>query len=430
MAFIVTSPSHTKSLIEAVRRAMGPRKSASKPETPAISRFSLVDLQRQVSIPVLDSTAASEAQDARHKMAYKMARQDRWDDLGALIRQNDQFRTRTPDGTPVASILAAGARKDLGDAIARALLPSSEEGLQAATDGIEMLDQVLIDHADDYGVALVVAHAHMDLGAVWRGQGWADEVPAADWKKFARHFRRAQSILETFDPVDLNSPALAEARCRALAGQPDAAQQVVGLYRQLIDLAPQYAQSYRQFGPVLLPSAYGTYEQLEEQASQALEDGAEHWGTAGYALVYMDAALHDPEALGFVDVAAFLQGLHDYVNIQNDQATANTVAAYLSVGLAPKGPLVQGSKRAYQHRKTLMDAAPDFMRRHIRELHPNSWAAADDTHDSDAPPAKAWRQTQSGLNEAFGVLGRAYEREILRGNRLSFSEDGVDIRPS
>jgi len=32
-----------------------------------------------------------------------------------------------------------------------------------------MLDQVLIDNSDDYGVALVVAQVHMDLGSVWRG---------------------------------------------------------------------------------------------------------------------------------------------------------------------------------------------------------------------------------------------------------------------
>ena len=429
MAFIVTSPSHAKTFFNAARRAFGPRKKEeNSPKTVEISRYSLVDLQRQVTIPVLEEPSDCEVEEKLIKMAYNCARQDNWEYLGAMIRQHDADRNITPGGAPVASVLARGGRKDLSDAIARGLLPSSEEGLQGATDGIEMLDQVLIDHAEDYGVALVVAQAHMDLGSVWRGQGWADEVPASDWKKFARHYRRALSILEQFDPIELDSPALAEARCRALAGMPDAAQKVLEQFETLIDLAPQYASSYRLFGASLLPRAYGTYEQLEEQARLAMSKSSEHWATAAYSLTYMDAGMTDPEVFGFVDVAAFIQGLHDYVNIQGDQSTANKVAAYLSVGIAPNGPLLSGSKRAYHNRTAIMAAAPDFMRRHVRELHPNYWAAADLSHDTNAPPAKAWRQTQTGLNEAFGLLGRAYEREILRGNRLTFSNHGVDIR--
>jgi len=62
----------------------------------------------------------------------------------------------------------------------------------------------------------------------------------------------------------------------------------------------------------------------------------------------MDAARDDKEALGLVDVAMMLQGLGDYMRTQKDQAIVNQVISYLVVSLAPTGPLVSGSKRAYR----------------------------------------------------------------------------------
>lgn len=428
MAFITSSPSHTKNILDAVKRAMGPR-TQQKEIAPVedISTFSLLDIRQQVSIAVPEESKDCAEKEQLHKTAFLLARQDDWDNLGELIRQHDQDRSMTRGGTPKASVLAAGARKDLRDTIALGLLPNSEKGLDTATQGIEMLDQVLIDHSEDYGVALVVAHAHMDLGSVWRGQGWADEVPASDWKKFARHYRRATSILEQFDAKELNSPALASARCRALAGQPDAAQRAVSYYEDLIDLAPEYARTYREFGKHLLPRWYGSYELIEDRARRAVGMTSEYWGTAAYSLTYMDAILEDPEALAFVDVAQFLQGLHDYVSAQSDQSCVNKVVSFLSISLAPQGPLVSGSMRAYHNRRALIAAAPEFTRKYLREIHPSIWAKAHGGHDPDAPPAKAWRQNQAGLEEAFGLISRAFERELVRGKRILFSKDGVDI---
>ena len=428
MAFITTSHSHTKSLLGAVRRAMGQRLVAEH-IAPAddITGFSLMDIRQQVSIPVPEESKDCEEKARLHKTAHLLVRQDNWEALGDLIRQHDQDRAMTKGGTPKASVLASGARKDLCDTIALGLLPNSEQGLDAATQGIEMLDQVLIDHSEDYGVALIVAHAHMDIGSVWRGQGWADEVPASDWKKFARHFRRATSILEQFDAKEHNSPALAAARCRTLAGQPDAAQRAVSYYEDLIELAPEFARSYREFGKHMLPRWYGSYELLEDRARRVVGQSSEYWGTAAYALTYMDAILEDPEALAFVDVAQFLQGLHDYVAAQSDQSCVNKVAAFLSVTLAPRGPLVSGSKRAYHNRRALISAAPEITRKYLREIHPSIWAQAQVGRDPDAPPAKEWRQNQAGLEEAFSLISHAFERELLRGKRVLFTRDGVDI---
>ena len=141
---------------------------------------------------------------------------------------------------------------------------------------------------------------------------------------------------------------MAAARCRSLAGQPDAAQRIIADYENLIDLAPHYADSYRQFGQALLPRWYGSYELLEERARKLAKETYDHWGSAAYALTFMDAAWHDKEALGFVDVAMMLQGLGDYMRTQKDQAIVNQVISYLVVSLPPTGPLVSGSKRAYR----------------------------------------------------------------------------------
>jgi len=176
-----------------------------------------------------------------------------------------------------------------------------------------------------------------------------------------------------------------------------------------------------------LPRWYGSYEFLEDRARRSFGQSSEYWGTAAYALTYMDAIIEDPEALAFVDVAHFLQGLHDYVSAQSDQSCVNKIVAFLSVSIAPQGPLVSGSKRAYHNRRALIAAAPDFTRKYMREIHPSIWAKSHGGHDADAPPAKAWRQNQAGLEEAFGLISRAFERELLRGNRILFTKDGVDI---
>ena len=350
MAFISTSPSAAQTVLSAVRRAMGPRiKEKQRSEfASGLETMTLSDIRQQFTISVPEKSANSEENARLHRAAHALVRQDNWETLGQLIREHDQERRTTTSGKATADVLSAGARQDLSDTIAMGLLPTNENGLASATDGVEMLDQVLIDNSDDYGVALVVAQAHMDLGSVWRGQGWADEVPASDWKKFARHFRRATSILEQFDPIANDSPALAAARCRSLAGQPDAAQRIIADYENLIDLAPHYADSYRQFGQALLPRWYGSYELLEERARKLAKETYDHWGSAAYALTFMDAARDDKEALGLVDVAMMLQGLGDYMRTQKDQAIVNQVISYLVVSLAPTGPLVSGSKRAYR----------------------------------------------------------------------------------
>ena len=233
--------------------------------------------------------------------------------------------------------------------------------------------------------------------------------------------------MDQFDAKELNSPALAAARCRALAGQSDAAQRAVAYYEELIDLAPEYARSYADFGKHLLPRWYGSYELLEDRARRIVGQSSEYWGTAAYALTYMEAAVEDPEVLAFVDVAQFLQGLHDYVAAQSDQSSVNKVVAFLTVSLAPKGPLISGSKRAYHNRRALISAGPEFTRKYLREIHPSIWAKAHGSHDADAPPAKAWRQNQAGLEEAFGLISKAFERELIGGKRVLFTRDGVDI---
>lgn len=432
MAFITTSPSATQTLMEAVRRAMGPRieRKQRNARVDDLETMSLSDIRQKISVTVPEQSDDYAEKRSLHQAAHLLVRQEHWETLNQLLCGHDQDRTTTKSGTVTASVLASGARKDIIDTIASGLLPSNETGLARASEGVDMLDQVLIDQSSNYGVALVVAHAHMDLGFAWRGQGWADEVPAADWKKFARHIRRATSILEKFDPIEFDSPALAAARCRALSGHPDPERHVIHFFEDLIDLAPNYAKSYRQFGRALLPRWYGSYELLEERAGKLAAETSDQWGHGAYSLTFMDAMREDKEAIGFVDVALFLQGLSDFLEANPDQGSANKIVAYLSVALAPTGPLVAGSKRALHNRRAIMAAAPEFARKHLREIQPDVWSAAKGRHDYSATPAIAWQQKQIGLEEAFGTLSKAYEREILLGKHVFLHKNTVEITAS
>jgi len=115
MAFISTSPSAARTVLTAVRRAMGPRiKEKHRSEfASGLETMTLSDIRQQFTISVPEKSANSEENARLHRAAHALVRQDNWETLGQLIREHDQERRTTTSGKATADVLSAGARQDL-----------------------------------------------------------------------------------------------------------------------------------------------------------------------------------------------------------------------------------------------------------------------------------------------------------------------------
>lgn len=379
-----------------------------------------------LSIPVCDQTTEeTEGARLREKGRF-MARQEMWDELGGMIRDHDHAREATPGGTALADLLSYGARSDVVLPVETALSDPGLMSAHAPREGMIALEEVLQDHPDDYGVALVVAQAHVDIGWAWRGQGWISEVPEKHWEAFHRHFDRAEEILDRFDAFAEDSPALAAARCALLASTPAPKARVADDYEDLIDLDPGNPRHMRGLGNHLLPRWFGSYEQLELEARRTAARTGDIWGAGAYTWVYLDALAVDPVALGHLDVPFFLDGMRDILTHRPDQHYANQMAAFCAVTLQQprygRAPDSQGLRE--------IRAALDWiLRDHLTELHPLVWGVAAKGAQHATGPLARDEVARLGRDCALARIGRHFDAELRRGMRVVFDRTGPHLEP-
>lgn len=350
-----------------------------------------------------------------------LVRQDRWDQLGALIRDHDRTRTATASGLGFAALLAHGARADVVQPVEAALTDPGLMPAHAPKGGLTTLEEVLEDHATDYGVALVVAEAHIDIGWAWRGQGWRAEVPARNWREFQTHFARAADILDGFDPFEQDSPALAAARCALLAATDAPQSRISDDYEDLIDLDPHNPRHLRAYGYHLLPRWFGTYDRLAAEAVRTATRLADVWGPdGGYACMMMDALAIDPGVLAVIDADRMRAGFANILVRRNDQHTANHLAAYCAVTLtADRFHVTADRARAV----AITENLDWILRQHLREIHPLVWGIASQAPDRPLPglPDVA----KQGQTQALACIARHFERDLRRGGRVMAGPSGL-----
>ncbi len=347
-----------------------------------------------------------------------LARQDCWDDLGLLIRQYDRSRAATATGLPLADLLAFGARADVTGPVERALTDPGLMPGHAPRSGLAELEDVLDEYPDDYGIALVVAHAHLDIGWAWRGTGWTSDIPTRNWKQFKRHFARASEILDGFDAFAEDSPALAAARCALLAAEDAPQTRVADDYEDLIDLDPGNPRHMRALGYHLLPRWFGTYGDLELEARRTAARTTDIWGNGGYTWVYFDALAVDPEALSLMDVDLFEQGMRDILARRTDQHTANMFAAYCAVTLSSRR---YRRPRQIAAQQKLIESFRWILSHHLQEVHPLTWGIAAQKPGTTPDPVET---AIKGRNHALARIARHFEKDLKRGARVVWTDTG------
>lgn len=398
-------------------------RSAPDAPTPA-SKPAPFRIEDRLSIPVTNRSTGEIVAREQQDHGQFLARQDRWDELAAEMAAADVAQKTTPNGTPVADLLAYGARSDVIQAVEHALAEEAPANAASLIDGVSGLEEVLQDHPGDPMLAAVVALTHVDMGWAWRGTGWDSIVPRLNRERCAAHFDRAADLLEPHAHETRSSPFLAAARCALFAGRRIKNLRVADEYEHLIDLAPDNQRHMRAMGTQLLPRWFGSYDELELEARRTASRTQDIWGAGGYSWVYFDAITMDEEACARIDVEFFVDGMRDIIKARPDQEMVNLLAAYCAVALRNGMGLDEGADFV---RAQICSNDRWLIRDHMTEIHPLIWAHAADGFDNNARITSPSRFAARGRADALHVIADLFRDEIGRGLRVTFTPDGPRV---
>lgn len=392
-------------------------------EVPVLDR---IRLERQLILPCNPESGEEITRARFQDQGQFLARQDRWQELATLIGNAEQARAITPGGMSHAALLAYGARADVVHAAEDAI----NDGTMPNLAGIEALEAILAEFPRDAAIALVVAHTHMDIGWAWRGDAADHAVSEKNLARFHAHFKRAEGILDGFDGVEIESPAIAAARVALLAAAERPQDHVADDYEDLIDLDPHNPRAMRAMGNHLLPRWFGSYETLELEARRTASRSIDIWGAGGYTWCYLDALTVDSRAANLLDVDFFVEGLRDILDRRPDQHMANQIAAYCAVTMSPE----HGHFVAHSVQKQLFECFDWILTDHLRELHPLVWAQAvrgpelATALQSKLSTREAlWR---FGHNKARDIIAHHFQDDLAQGTTITFSRHGLRLYPA
>ncbi|WP_163846199.1 hypothetical protein [Pseudooceanicola aestuarii] len=321
-------------------------------------------------LPLVTATRADTARAAAFRKGRDLARQDRWEVLGDLIRRTDQARDIGADGFSQAVAMAAGARSDIELAARKA----KAEGHAPCPAAIAELDDMADANAACWGVAVTIALAHMAIGWSHLGPRLPQSRPIRPDAAFAAHFGRAADLIDRFHAVEENSPLLAAAQCRLLAADDHGINRLAEDYADLIDLDPGNPSHLRAFGRDLLPGWHGGPGDLDRQARETAVRLADIWGAGAYGWVWMGALAHDPYAAESCDADLMDKALQDILARRPDQYTINAISAFCLVGMVPDAAPGDLSLPARRLRGRLAEAGQKIAATQLTGLHPAIWA--------------------------------------------------------
>ena len=170
-----------------------------------------------------------------------------------------------------------------------------------------------------------------------------------------------------FKKLNPKPASLAAAECAQRAGREDGSDKIADAYETLITLDPSNARTMRAMGNHLLPRWFGDYNTLELEARRTAARTQDIWGAGAYTWVQFDAIAFDDQACARLDVAFFVDGLHNILARTTDQYTVNLLAAYCANTM---GNSSGSNDEADQVRNQIADCSKWIIREHLTELHP------------------------------------------------------------
>ncbi len=382
---------------------------------------------QMVNIPIPDPTAEDRIKDHWQDIGQKLARQEDWAELANAFRQADQAGHLTPGGTSVADLIAFGARSDLiaavehsfadaGFAPDRTIADGAIAG-GAIADGITALEEILEEHPENYALALIVAHAFIDIAWALHNHCPDDQDTGST---FHSYMAQASEILYPFRGQDLHSPALLSAYCILARGRGLGEDAIVASYDALIDFNPRDSRQLRAYGTSLLPQWSGSYERLTIEAQRIAARLEPSWGSGAYTWMMMDAIAHDEIACAFVDTRQFIAGLRDILRQKSDPHTVNLLAAFCSLTMSQKTE----NEASNINRARISACHSWIIRDYLKELHPLIWAHACHGFDNGMRVRSLDKFAELGLERAQEVLDPLYTRTGETESALVFTKHG------
>ncbi len=406
--------------IRSLTRRLLPTKAAmpSDVHDPIRERAAAVPPMRpRVEIPVCDVSPEEQALVALHERGQHLARQENWETLCREMIEAEHGRAKTPGLTPVAQVLAEGARADVLEAAKSAVSKGEPRRAFAAMASLEIN---LDDMPECFGFASVVAMAHVELAQMWRGRTPLRELSPQIREAHDRHMRAASQLADRFEPFAADAPLLAMLRCAVIAADVAPSERLADDFEDLIDLDPTCPEHMCAFGRQLLPQNLGSWEALELQARRVATNTSDIWGSGGYTWVWIGALEQDIEAVRRVDAETFTSGLHDILEQCRDQHMANRLAAFTGVTMAA------GQNRDASHSR-IAHCFGWIAQNHLREIHPGLWAKAPAPWYSANNEPEAEDAAARGKARALSTLASYFAPQLGQHGRITFGENGVEI---
>jgi hypothetical protein len=402
----------------------------SKPTTSRASpeQMRTPDLDKLLVIPVSKEPHEEQMRSYHFNQGQFLARQERWDDLTTLVIQEDMSRRASGGGMPIAELLCQGARSDVVALAEHLLIDGTPEENRLLEDAISALEEILGEYPNNHIIATIVAMAHLDIGYAWRGTTSLPDTPARNLEAFELHCKRAGQVLDAFCGIELNSPLVTSARCALLVGSPEAPDRAADDYEDLIDLAPSQQRHIRALGHHMLPQWFGSYATLELEARRTAARTQDVWGDGAYTWAFFDALLVDPKSASVLDVPFFLEGLRNILERSEDQHNANLFASFAAVSIPKAAQRCTDDLLASAALESIQTAAQWILTDHLHELHPLIWGHAMEGFDNQARIASIDALFKQGQEKANQVFVNFFGDQMLKGNALIFTPQGLYVQ--
>ncbi len=386
--------------------------------SPNLKSLSEPEFADQITYTTTDASPMQDRHAEVKELVAELVEDCDWSSLSDLIEEWDQNRTKCPSGyalAPIAAnhVVALLAGDDgLEDEDCRPMAQS-----KIASQLVDKFEFLAASRHERYPLAALAVLLRLRQAWDLRGGGFADSVPDAAWPQIDAHYEKAAWLLDTHDPVERNSPLLAEVRF-ALCDHMDSDEVASKLHIFYddwagLDLADQTSSEHYAFK--LLPRWYGTYDALEVAARAAAGRAQTLIGNVPYAAFYLATAPRDDGALYHMDMDLFADGMRDLMKLRGPDPAFLPRMIMTVLELANDCNHIAGERRMPKtiratisdKEATLKDLARELARKHLTSIHPSAWPY--------------------GTEGALDVISELFQDELVAGATFAIDADGLSV---
>jgi hypothetical protein len=326
------------------------------------------ELERRVTVPILaESSEAAERREIERGFAT-LADEGLWLSLLDRIRGVDQTRQTFASGHRYFDCALAGALTP----VTRHLGPKPK--YDAATACLPELQALHASDTRDHMPAVLLARAKIEIAWSLLGTREPGRAPEQAARSAAIQFESAESAIEGYDPIETNSPMVAEARYLLAPGLDNGGIYLRDWYEDWADLDPSNPNMLATHSRLLMPDRFGTLDEIEREARRAIIRADDGLGIGAYALFWRKPLEIDAGAISHLDPDLFVESILSVLSRYPSQMLTNEFAALLYSLALPRTTESRAVAARNAPIRERLDAGYDqIIREHLKELHAQVW---------------------------------------------------------